>query len=114
MAYNENLANRIRESIAHLPNVEEKMMFGGICFMLNGKMCVGVTKDEMMCRIDPEVYQSALQRNGCREMVFTGKPMKGYVFVNEDGMQSTADFNYWIQCCVDFNAKAKASPKKKK
>lgn len=114
MAYNENLANRIRKSLEYLPNIEEKMMFGGVCFMLNGKMCIGVTKDEMMCRIDPEVYQTALQRNGCREMVFTGKPMKGYVFVSEDGMESSSDFDYWIQQCVEFNAKAKASTKKKK
>ncbi|MBK9248483.1 MAG: TfoX/Sxy family protein [Ignavibacteria bacterium] len=114
MAYNENLANRIRKSLALLPNIEEKMMFGGVCFMLNGKMCVGVTKDEMMCRIDPDIYESALSKRGCREMVFTGKPMKGYVFVSEDGMESSSDFDYWIQQCVEFNAKAKASTKKKK
>lgn len=113
MAYNEKLSNRIRESLADLPNIEEKMMFGGVCFMLNGKMCVGVTKDEMMCRIDPEVYQSALEKKGCREMVFTGRAMNGYVFVSEDGMKSKKEFDYWINLCIEFNSKAKASKKKK-
>lgn len=75
----------LREALADLPKVEEKHMFGGTCFMLNGKMCVGVVKDEMMCRIDPDIYAVALEMKGFREMVFTGKPMKGYVFVSEEG-----------------------------
>lgn len=113
MAYNERISNRIREALAHLPGVEEKYMFGGVCYMLNGKMCVGVAQDEMMCRIGPDAYEAALERTGCREMVFTGKPMKGYVFVNEEGMKGKKDFEYWIGLCVDFNKKAKASKKKK-
>ena len=88
MAYNEKLSDRIREAVAHLPNVEEKYMFGGVCYMVNGKMCVGVVKDEMMCRIDPAVYEEALEKDGCREMVFTGRPMKGYVFISDDGMKT--------------------------
>lgn len=71
MAYNEKINDRIREAISHLPKVEEKHMFGGTCFMLNGKMCIDVVKDEMMCRIGPEEYEEALSRNDCREMVFT-------------------------------------------
>ena len=114
MAFDEKLNNRIREALAHLSKVEEKHMFGGTCYMLNGKMCVGVVKDEMMCRIDPEVYEESLKRNGCREMVFTGKPMKGYVFVASEGMKSKKDFDHWINLCIEFNSKAKASKKKKK
>lgn len=114
MAYNEKLNDRIREALAHLPNIEEKNMFGGICYMYNDKMCVGVVKDEMMCRIDPDVYEETLQKNGCREMVFTGKPMKGYVYVSEEGMKSKEDFDYWINLCLEFNSKAKSSKKKKK
>ncbi|MDP1727251.1 MAG: TfoX/Sxy family protein [Bacteroidota bacterium] len=113
MAYNEKLSNRIRESMAALPDVEEKLMFGGVCYMLNGKMCVGVVKDEMMCRIDPDVYEEALSKKGCREMIFTGKPMKGYVYVSEEGMKSKKDFDYWIGLCLQFNEKAKSSKKKK-
>ena len=114
MAYDEELNDKIREALADLPNVEEKHMFGGTCYMYNGKMCVGVVKDEMMCRIDPDIYEEVLERNGCREMKFTGKPMKGYVFVNEDGMKTKKDFDYWINLCLDFNKKAKAAKKKKK
>lgn len=113
MAYNEKLNDRIREAMFVFPNVEEKHMFGGTCYMLNGKMCVGVVGDEMMCRIGPEAQNAALERNGCREMDFTGKPMKGYVYVAEEGMKSKKDFDYWIGLCVEYNGKAKASKKKK-
>src|SRR5438876_919811 len=102
MAFNEKLNDRIREALSGLPDVEEKFMFGGTCFMVNGKMCVGVVKDEMMCRIDPDVYDEAMQKNGCREMIFTGKPMKGYVFVSDDGMKTKKDFDYWINLSLTF------------
>lgn len=111
MAYNEKLSNRIREALVHLKNVEEKYMFGGVCYMLNGKMCVGVVEDEMMCRIDHAIYEEALEKPGCREMIFTGKPMKGYVFVNDEGMKTKKQFDYWINLCIEFNKIAKASKK---
>jgi TfoX/Sxy family transcriptional regulator of competence genes len=114
MAYNESISNRIREALAEVPDVEEKLMFGGICYMVDGKMCIGVAQDEMMCRIGEDNYESALERNGCREMVFTGRPMKGYVFVSEEGMKSKKDFDYWIRLCLEFNPLAKASKKKTK
>ena len=113
MAYNEQLNNRIREALAEMPVVEEKLMFGGVCYMVNEKMCVGVVGDEMMCRIGEENYENALEKPGCREMVFTGKPMKGYVYVGEEGIKSARDFNYWIQLCLDYNPLAKSSKKKK-
>ena len=81
--------------------------------MVNGKMCVGVHKDELMARIDPAVYDVALKRKGCREMNFTGKPMKGFVFVKKEAIEASKDFNYWIDLALDFNKKAKV-PKKKK
>lgn len=114
MAFNEQLNNRIREALADVPHVEEKQMFGGICYMVNDKMCIGVVWDEMMCRIGPDHYEAALEKNGCREMLFTGKPMKGYVFVAAEGMQSQKDFQYWIQLCLQFNEQAKPSKKKRK
>jgi TfoX/Sxy family transcriptional regulator of competence genes len=114
MAYNENLADRIRLRLAEVPTVQEKFMFGGVCFMVKGKMCIGIVKDEMMCRIDPDVYRAALEKKGCREMVFTGKPMKGYVYISDEGMKSKKDFDYWINLCLEFNSKAKASKKKSK
>ena len=114
MAYNEKLANRIREQLANLPNIEEKEMMGGLTFMYNGKMCVGIFADEMMCRINPEMQNTALEKTGCRIMDFTGRPMKGYVMVDDTGMKSKKEFNYWIDLCLEFNSKAKSSKKKKK
>lgn len=113
MAYNEKLAHRIREALVNVPKVEEKFMFGGMCFMVNDKMCIGVAKYEMMCRIDPEREKEALGKDGCRPMDFTGRPMKGYVFIDDDGMKTKKMFDYWIGLCLEFNSKAKASKKKK-
>ena len=76
-------------------------------------MCVGIIKDELMCRIDPAIYEDALEKKGCREMTFTGKPFVGYVLVDEEGIKSKKDFDYWIQLAKDFNKKAKASKKRK-
>jgi TfoX/Sxy family transcriptional regulator of competence genes len=111
MPYNIKLADRVREALINVPKVEEKFMFGGICFMVDGKMCMGVTTDELMCRIDPEREEEALAKRGCRHMDFTGRPMKGYVFVGEEGMKTKKEFNYWIQLCLEFNSKAKSSKK---
>ena len=114
MAYNEKLADRVRESISSREEkVEEERMFGGLCFMVNDKMCIGVNQDEIMCRIDPDVYDEAVERNGARPMDFTGRPMKGYVFVSEDGIKKKSDFDYWMKLCLEFNKKAKASKKRK-
>lgn len=81
--------------------------------MLNGKMCVGVVGDDMMCRIGPDAYEAALEKKGCREMIFTGKPMVGYVYVNEDGYKTRSSFEYWLSLCISFNKYAKAAKKKK-
>ena len=74
MAYNEKLADRIGKQLADLPNIEEKEMMGGLIFMYNGKMCVGIIKDEMMCRIDPNFHETAIEKTGCRTMDFTKRP----------------------------------------
>ena len=113
MAYNEQLANRIRERFELLENVEEKAMMGGLTFMLDGKMCVGIIKDELMCRINPEQKNEALEKRGCRMMDFTARPMKGYIMIDETGMSNKKDFDYWIDLALAFNPLAKASKKKK-
>jgi TfoX/Sxy family transcriptional regulator of competence genes len=115
VAYNEKLADKIREKLAslHLPKVEEKEMMGGLTFMVNDKMCVGIIKDEMMCRIDPNLHEQCIERTGCRTMDFTKRPMKGYVMIDDSGMKSKKDFDNWIGLCLDFNKNAKASKKKK-
>jgi TfoX/Sxy family transcriptional regulator of competence genes len=113
MAYNEKLADRIRESLVAVKNVKEKEMMGGLTFMVNGKMCVGIIKDEMMCRIDPALQDDILSRRGCRIMDFTGRPMKGYIMVEESGMKSQKDFDHFIDLCLSFNKVAKSSRKRK-
>lgn len=113
MAYNEALANRIREKLSDLMHIEEKEMMGGLTFMYNGKMCLGIIRDEMMCRIDPSLHEAAIEKTGCRTMDFTKRPMKGYVMVSDEGMKTEKDFDYWINLCLEFNHKAKASKKKR-
>ncbi|MBI3583657.1 MAG: TfoX/Sxy family protein [Nitrospinae bacterium] len=112
MAYNEQLAEKVRKALSHQKTVEEKKMMGGLTFMMNGKMCVGVHTDEIMCRIDPDIQNEALRHKGSRIMDFTGKPMRGFVFVKKESIKTAKDFNYWIQLALDFNKKAKASKKR--
>jgi len=114
MAYNKKLANRISNALADLTNIEEKEMMGGLTFMYNDKMCIGIIADEMMCRIDPSFHETAIEKPGCRTMDFTNRPMKGYIMVSESGMKTKKEFNYWINLCLEFNSKAKSSRKKKK
>ncbi len=114
MPYNNDLANRIRYRLADLPNIEEKEMMGGLIFMYNGKMCIGIVKDEMMCRVDPNVHEQAVEKYGCRTMDFTKKPMKGFIMIDETGLHSQNDFEYFINLSLDFNKKAKSSRKSKK
>ena len=113
MAYNEQLANRVREKLANLTNIEEKQMFGGLAFMYNGKMCVGIVKDELMCRVDPDLHDQLVEMQGCRTMDFTHRPMKGFVYVEESGMHTNADLDYWINLALEFNDRAKSSKKSK-
>jgi TfoX/Sxy family transcriptional regulator of competence genes len=113
MAYNEILAERIRESLGSIKKVKEKEMMGGLTFMVNDKMCIGIIQDEMMCRIDPELQETVLERTGCRIMDFTGRPMKGYAMINESGMKSKRELDYWLNLCLAFNKHAKSSKKRK-
>lgn len=113
MAYNEQLTNRIREALAHLPRVEEKRMFRGVTFMVNGKMCISAGDDKIMCRIDPALHEEALSKKGCSTVKMKGRDYIGYVHVTKEGFGSKKDFDYWISLCLAFNKKAKASPKKK-
>ena len=109
MAYNEKLTNRVRDALAGISNIEEKKMFRGITFMVNGKMCISAGDDEIMCRIDPSVHADAVNKKGCRTVVMKGREFKGYVYVNNEGMKTEKDFEYWIGLALDFNKKAKAS-----
>jgi TfoX/Sxy family transcriptional regulator of competence genes len=113
MAYNEQIADRTREiiSLTH-QNVEEKKMFGGLCFMVNDKMCLGVIKDQLMVRLDPGKFEEAIELDGCEPMNFTGKIMKGYVFVNLEAINTQKKLEYWVELALDFNKIAKSSKSK--
>src|SRR6266511_152767 len=115
MAYNEKLADRTREliSLTH-KNVEKKKMFGGLCFMVNDKMCVGVEKERLMVRLDPEKFDEVIEKEGCTPMDFTGKIMKGFVFVSEDALTTKKKLEYWVNLALEYNKTAKPSKKKKK
>ena len=114
MAYNEKLADRVREIIsATHKNVVEKPMFGGLCFMVNDKMCVGVEKERLMVRLDPAKYDEVMEKEGCNPMDFTGKIMKGYVFVDIQSLNTNKKLGYWMDLALEYNKIAKASKKKK-
>ena len=115
MAYDEKLADRAREiiSLTH-KNIEEKKMFGGLCFMVNDKMCIGVEKERLMVRLDPEKYDEVMEKDGCKPMDFTGKVMKGFVFVDASAVTTKKKLEYWIKLALDYNKMAKPSKKKKK
>ncbi len=113
MAYNEKLADRIRERLANVPDLEEKKMMGGLTFMVNQKMCIGIIKDEMMCRINPDFHETAVEMRGCRTMDFTKRPMKGFVMIDETGIRTNAELDFWVQLCLDYNKIAKVSKGKK-
>ena len=113
MAYNEKLADRIREIIAVThKQVKEKKMFSGLCFMVNDKMCVGVEKERLMVRLDPAKYDEVIEMEGCKPMDFTGKIMKGFVFVDADTLTTKKKLAYWIDLALEYNKIAKASKKK--
>ena len=108
------IAARVRAALAKVPAVEEKRMFGGIAFMVDGKMCVCAGKGRLLCRIDPARQDELLARKGCEQMMMKGRAYDGYLFVYEDGMKTQKDFDFWMGLALDFNKTAKAAPKKKK
>ena len=102
MPYNEDLAERIRSSLAARDGYEEKKMFGAIAFMLHGNMVCGVTRDDLMARIGPAATESALSRPGARAMDFAGRRMKAMVFVGPAGYASDADLHSWLDAALSF------------
>ena len=114
MAYNEKIAARIREALMEVPNVEEKKMFRGLTFMVDGKMCISASgPGEIMCRFDPALQESIVEKNGVREMIMKGKIMKGYVYVHESALNTKKALDFWINIALEFNKRAKASKKRK-
>ena len=114
MPYNELLADRIRRTLNDKRvSFREKEMMGGLEFMVNDKMCIGIVKENLMARVGPDAYESALRIKGCKPMDFTGKPMKGFVFIEPKGIDADKDLEYWLDLCLAYNPKAKSAKKKK-
>jgi len=111
MAYDEALAGRIRGSLKGKRGVTEKKMFGGLAFLLRGHMFVGLAAEELMVRTGPAEYERALKRKGVREMDFTGRPLRGYVYVDPKVLKSAKDLKYWVDLAAAFAA---GLPPKKK
>jgi TfoX/Sxy family transcriptional regulator of competence genes len=114
MAHNENLANRIREALAHLPNVEEKRMFGGLAFMVNNKMLVAAGADRMMCRFDPTLHEEITKTKACAPVMMRGREYKGFVHVSDEHIKDKREFDYWIELALAYNETAKASKARRK
>lgn len=102
MSYDEGLAGRLRESLQSHQGVAERKMFGGLAFMSPDYMFVGIVGDVLMARVGPEGYEEALSRPHVRVMGFTGKPMKGYVFVDPPGFEDDSDLSAWVERCHGF------------
>jgi len=102
VAYDEGVAQRIREALDDYPNVVEKRMFGGLAFMLNGHMFIGVVGHELMVRVGPEQYQECLRLPHARQMDFTGQPLTGFLYVDEQGFDSDKDLLAWVKRAATY------------
>ena len=102
MAFSEELAERIRQGLARKKGIEEKRMFGGIGFLLNGNMLVGVWKESLIVRLGPEEGGEALKEPHVKEFDITGRPMKGWVMVEPEGIEGDDQLRDWIQCALKF------------
>lgn len=111
MAFNTTLANRIRGHLSELTQlkVEEKKMFRGLTFMVNDKMCISVSGENLMCRFDPNLQDEVAEKTGYQPVIMRGKEYKGYCYVQPIGFETEKDLKYWLQICLDFNKKARSS-----
>jgi len=103
MAFDAGLAERVRECFENHLDPEEKKMFGGLAFMVNGHMCIGIVKETLMVRVGSENYQDALKQPHARKMDFTGKPLKGFIYVDHLGFENDKDLVNWVKKALEFN-----------
>lgn len=102
MAYSESLADRVRAVVHQYDDITEKKMFGGLCFLYRGHMCLGIVGDQLMVRTGKENYQAALKTKHVRPMDFTGRPLRGLVYVDPDGCKTEASIANWAQLAIGF------------
>ena len=100
------LVGRVRTQLARTVDFEEKKMFGGIVFMVRGKMCVTARENRIMCRIDPARHDAVLKRRGCRTMVMKGRAYRGYVHVDGEALRTKRDLEFWVGLALDYNRTA--------
>lgn len=112
MAYDEKLAERVRNALAARSRVTEKKMFGGLAFLVSGRMCCGILGDTLMVRVGPERYAAALSRPHARPMDFTGRPLTGFVYVAPMGFRSKQALTKWVDCGVEFASALPATKRK--
>src|SRR5689334_18364790 len=113
MAYDIKLADRVREYLAEIPDleIEEKKMFNVLNFMVNGKTCVCVSGENLMLRFNPKLQEEVAKKNGYQTMLMKGKEYKGYCYITPEGIKAKKDFEYFINLCLDYNKISKASKK---
>lgn len=115
MARDTTLSDRVTDLLTRRRVAfEAKAMMGGLCFMVDDKMCLGVTGTRLMVRLDPALQDEALQHPGCAPMDFTGRPMNGFIYVHPEGHDSEAQLRHWVDLALAFNPKAKSSKKRAK
>lgn len=102
MAFDEGLLERLRDVMTDFPGVTEKKMFGGLCILVNGNMCCGIVNDTLMGRVGPDQYEECLKLPHCREMDFTGKSLKGMVYVDPEGIAEDEELRGWVDRCMNF------------
>lgn len=102
MAFDQGLAQRVREALDGRPGITERRMFGGLAFLVDGKMFIGISGSKLMARVGAERYQDALALPHVRQMDFTGKPMNGYVYVEPAGLAEDTDLAAWVLWCASY------------
>jgi isopenicillin N synthase-like dioxygenase len=115
MAYDTKLVDKVREYLAEFSNIEieEKVMFNVLNFMVNGKTCVCVSGENLMLRFDPSRQEELSEKNGYETMLMKGKEYKGYCYINPEGFKDRKDFEFFLNLCLDYNKVAKSSKKRK-
>ena len=117
MAYDEKLADRLRGTLEGVASVEEKKMFGGLCFMVRGHMACGIAKGELMVRVGKDAYEKALTKKHAKEMTFTGKAIKSMIYVDPAGFRTKKQLSGWVAMGVSHAESLppkKPKPKKKR
>lgn len=106
MPIDQALFDRVKAALGRAPGLDQKKMFGGVTFMVRGKMCVSVGSNRIMCRIDPAKHDAALEREGTRTVTMKGRQYRGFIHVDADAVRAKRALDYWIKLALAYNASA--------